>query len=194
MGRDKALLALGDKTFLERALAATVDAGRVVLVGPRREVADDRCVWTREDPPGTGPVAAIARGIDLVSSKRVVLLAVDHPLVDASVIDGLLTASAGHDGAIVIDAQGRGQPLVGVYRTASLRERLTEMGVVGGAAISSLVSGLTLRHLVDDRAARDCDSPEDLAALEHDHSHADGDVSVRAGLRSAQVRATRTSP
>ena len=166
MGTDKALLELGDKTFLERALDAAADADRIVLVGPQREIENDRCIWTREDPPGGGPVAAIAAGVGLVASENVVILAVDHPFVEPPVIHRLLAAAGGHDGAIVVDPEGMAQPLVGIYRTARLSERLDALDAVEGAAIKTLVSGLDLARVEDDRAALDCDSPEDLTVLE----------------------------
>ncbi len=168
MGTDKALLELGGKTFLERALDAVAGAERIVLVGPEREVAGPLCVWTRENPPGGGPVAAIAAGLDLATSDRVVVLAVDHPLVQPAVIARLLAGVGDRDGAMVVGARADEQPLVGAYRRARLTARLEDTGKHAGAAIKDLISGLDLVRIEDQRAARDCDSADDLAALRHE--------------------------
>lgn len=175
MGTDKALLALGGKTFLERAVAAVADAERIVLVGPQREVADGRCLWTLEKPPGGGPVAALAQGLRLITADTAVVLAIDHPLVEPTTIQRLVSVATGHDGAIVVDPEGNDQPLVGVYRAIRLNDRLKEVRAVQGAALKAVIEGLDLARLEEDRAARDCDTPEDLASLESGHSDQRGD-------------------
>lgn len=60
-GVDKAGLRVAGRTLLGHVLVATADAEPVVVVGPERPAAG--VVWTREDPPGGGPVAALAAGL-----------------------------------------------------------------------------------------------------------------------------------
>ncbi len=64
-GLDKPALVIGSTTLLDRALAAVVGADPVVVVGPARpSVRQVR--WTVERPPGGGPVAALAAGLDML--------------------------------------------------------------------------------------------------------------------------------
>ncbi|MDI3420977.1 DUF6457 domain-containing protein [Streptomyces luteolus] len=85
------------------------------------------------------------------------------------------------EGALLVDAEGRDQPLVAAYRAEALRrglERLTEEhGGLGGLPLRRLTAGLTLTRVTepgDSRAAFDCDTWEDIAEArarirEHEH-------------------------
>jgi molybdopterin-guanine dinucleotide biosynthesis protein A len=68
-GVDKADLVVGGQTLLERALAATAGANRTVVVGPRRPTSRP-VTWAREHPPGGGPVAALAAGLEHVDGDH----------------------------------------------------------------------------------------------------------------------------
>ncbi|MFE9042808.1 DUF6457 domain-containing protein [Streptomyces sp. NPDC007818] len=60
-GVDKPGVRVGGRALLDRVLAACAGAGRTVVVGdPRPTVRPVR--WTREQPSGTGPVAALDAG------------------------------------------------------------------------------------------------------------------------------------
>src|SRR5690242_2965374 len=84
-GVDKPGLSLGGVTMLDRVLGACVSAGAASLtvVGPERETDFD-VVWTRESPPGGGPVPALAAGLAAGSQSLVAVLAADLPLLDAT--------------------------------------------------------------------------------------------------------------
>ncbi|MCI0689454.1 MAG: NTP transferase domain-containing protein [Sporichthyaceae bacterium] len=176
-GLDKSGLEVGGRTLLDRAVAACGAARRVVVVGPDRPTS--RPVrWAREQPVGGGPVAATAAGLAQTGTDVVVLLAVDTPFVTAATLDRLVAAVAeesvveptgpsrtgpGPDGAILVGADGRDQPLVAAYRRAALIERLAELGDPAGIAVSRLVGGLDLVRLPDQEAASmDCDTWDEL--------------------------------
>ncbi|WP_344329901.1 molybdenum cofactor guanylyltransferase, partial [Kitasatospora putterlickiae] len=57
-GADKPGLTIGGTTLLDRVLAACADARTTVVVGPARPTARPGIRWTRERPPGGGPVVA----------------------------------------------------------------------------------------------------------------------------------------
>lgn len=162
-GTSKPDLSVGGMTLLDRTLEAASGARDVVLVGgPRRE----RVRWTLEDPPGSGPAAALAAGLAALETHApwTVALAVDTPRA-ADVVAGLLAALAGAseavDGAWMVDASGRAQPLLAVYRTEALRERCA--GAEAGQSMRRLVEGLTMVDVHDaDGAARDVDTWEDV--------------------------------
>jgi molybdopterin-guanine dinucleotide biosynthesis protein A len=123
-GVDKPMLEIGGKPLLRHAIDALAAADPVVVVGPER--AGLRGVrWTREDPPGGGPVAALAAGLAVLGEPGVVaVLAGDLPAVRMSTVDRLVAALGDADGAVLVDADGRWQWLLGVWRTAPLRAAL----------------------------------------------------------------------
>ncbi|BFV58019.1 hypothetical protein KCMC57_up31230 [Kitasatospora sp. CMC57] len=165
-GVDKPGLAVGGRTLLDRVLAACPDARTAVVVGPGRPTERRDLLWTREDPPGGGPVAAVAAGLALITADRVLLLAADLPFLDGRTVGRLVDALAEeYDGALLVDADGRDQPLAGAYRTAALRAALAGLGEPAGLPIRRLLAPLRLGRLADpDGVSCDCDTWEDLEA------------------------------
>jgi molybdopterin-guanine dinucleotide biosynthesis protein A len=161
-GIDKASIDVGGKSLLDRAVDAVAAADRVVAVGPQRRTAP-RLLWTQEQPPGGGPVAALARGLTGVTNEVTVVLAVDQPFVDRATVTTLVEAIGDGEGAILVDSAGTDQPLVGAYRTGALRAAFETLGGAPGGSMRGLVARLALTRLESD-GARDCDTWEDVAA------------------------------
>ena len=165
-GTDKPALRIGGTSLLDRVLSACADAGRTVCVGPERATA--RPVrWTREDPAGGGPVAALAVGLEHVSAGRVLVLAADLPFLDGALVQALVRAAQTADGAVLVDAAGRDQWLAGCYQHAALRAGLdrlrAERGALAGASLRALASPLALRRVPDPQGLGfDCDTWEDV--------------------------------
>lgn len=84
-GADKPAVRVGGRTLLDRVLTACADAGRTVVVGPRRPTCRP-VTWAREDPPGGGPLAALHAGLRLAERERVVVLAADLPFLTAGTV------------------------------------------------------------------------------------------------------------
>lgn len=163
-GVDKGSLVVAGRSLLDRAAGAVRGAQRTIAVGPTRPT-DGTIAWTSEEPPGSGPAAAIAAGLDLVESPVVVVLGVDFPLVDVDCIGNLLEAVEAHDGAILKDGTGHHQYLVGAYRAAALRRALIDRDV-SGMAVRDLVAPLDLITLDDPRATHDGDTWADVRTLD----------------------------
>ncbi|MFG3224462.1 molybdenum cofactor guanylyltransferase [Kitasatospora sp. NPDC048194] len=166
-GADKPGLSVGGTTLLDRVLAACTGARTTVVVGPARPTARTGVRWTREQPPGGGPVAAVAAGLGLVTADTVLLLAADLPFLDRRTVDRLAGAldAAGPTvaAAVLVDAGGRDQPLAAAYRTAPLRTALAALGDPAGLPLRRLVGGLPRLPVADtDDVAHDCDTWEDL--------------------------------
>lgn len=170
-GADKASIELDGVTLLERALAATSTAVEVVVVG--EQVPTSRPVtWTVEDPRGGGPAAGLLAGLEAFyrSPDVVLALAVDMPRVTPRTFARLLDAldhDVAADGARLVDADGRAQPLCAAYRGESLvaarPERLEDRH---GLALHRLLAPLRLVDVAAvDEEARDVDTWEDLRAL-----------------------------
>jgi molybdenum cofactor guanylyltransferase len=173
-GRDKTSVLLGNRTVLEQAVRGLVAGAGVglpdaVVVGPPDHAARRRLTgvrWVREEPPGGGPVAALAAALPGLPDV-VVVGAGDAPFAGDAVpsLVGGLTEDA--DGAIGVDAAGRDQLLLGVYRVGALRTALVSVGDPAGARLRDVVAGLrVIRVPVGARAALDLDTPEDLVTAE----------------------------
>lgn len=174
-GMDKAMLVVAGTTLLERVLTAVVRARTVVVVGPERPVAGSivgsiagSISWAREDPPLSGPLAALATGLRHGTAEHVVVAACDLPHFTGSTVDALLTAldaAPYADGAVLVDATGRRQPLAAVYRRPALTTALTAIGDPRDRPVRLLTDALTLVEVPDALAAVDIDTPEDLTNL-----------------------------
>jgi molybdopterin-guanine dinucleotide biosynthesis protein A len=174
-GANKAALDIGGRRLLDVALNALCDAERVIVVGQPLPMAAP-VQWAREEPAGGGPVAALATGLALVDSPIVVALACDLPFVDRGHVDQLTARCAAAPpvtGAVAVDADGRDQPLLAAYDTASLRAALPTPaeGASMRTALASLerIGPVARIRLAGGRPATwDCDTPEDLDyAREH---------------------------
>jgi molybdopterin-guanine dinucleotide biosynthesis protein A len=167
-GVDKAELVVGDETLLGRALDAVAAADKVVVVGPVRDLAPPgspaRAVTlTTEDPPGGGPVAAVAAGLPLTEAEIVVVLACDMPFIDQPSVARLADAARAGDAAMLTDADGRRQFLAAAYKRPALVAALDDLPKVEGASMRALTAGLTVTEVVaDPETTLDCDTWDDV--------------------------------
>ena len=171
-GVDKATVAVAGRTLLDRALAAVADARTTVVVGPDRDLpAGVRT--TQEQPPGGGPVAALAAGLaalDPDGAHVVVVLACDMPFLEATAVKRLAVAASGDDdparpadGAVLVDEDGRRQPLAAAYRRESLERAVDGLGEVRDAAMRNLARCLTIVEIpADPGTTLDCDTWPDV--------------------------------
>lgn len=174
MGRDKLAERVGGVPLLARAVAACAGAEPVVVVGAPRPGLPVRVVSVLEDPPGGGPVPALAAGLAAlpVHAPYAVVLAGDLPFVTAEDLRALITALlAAPDaaGALAVDGTGREQALLSAWRVPSLRARLTSAGPdLAGLGLHRTLAPLhRVRVELPPRphpAWLDLDTPEDLAA------------------------------
>jgi molybdopterin-guanine dinucleotide biosynthesis protein A len=137
-------------------------------------------VSVREQPPGSGPVPALRRGLAEVAAPAVAVLAADLPFLRSRQV-GLLLAAAtagppagaarqpggggGPAGAVMTDETGRPQWLTGCWRSAPLAAALR---AYDGDSLRGLLGPLAPVLLRYDLAAGepppwlDCDTPEDV--------------------------------
>lgn len=167
-GSDKLAALLPDgRSVLDHCLLGMPSAWDLVVVGPSRPVPSGvsaRVRWVRESPPGGGPLAGIAAGLEVVTSHVVCVAPGDAPragevlplLVTALEAEGSLAA------AVLSDGEGRANPVLAAYRVVALRDAVpTDPANAPARAL------LSLPH-VEVQApfeVRDVDTPEDLDAL-----------------------------
>jgi molybdopterin-guanine dinucleotide biosynthesis protein A len=193
-GRDKTAATLRGEPLLRHAVRGVLPAAAAVaVVAPAEHPArpaieadlarvDRPLVWTREDPPGTGPVAGLAAGLAALGSgppapvtgpaagpdRLVAAVAGDLPFARTA-WPRLVAALAEHppvDAALGVDPSGRSQPLLAVYRERALRDRLAA-GPVAGRALRTVTEGLAVLAVpVSAVEAFDLDTAQDAAAAE----------------------------
>jgi molybdopterin-guanine dinucleotide biosynthesis protein A len=175
MGSDKALLEVGGRRLVDRAAEVlTAVADPVIEVGPG---------WSglpavREDPPGSGPLAALSAGAAALRAAghngAVLVLAVDMPRVSVE----LLRFLAGRPGiaTAVPRAGGFPQPMCARYGPdvlAAVDERLAAGGrslrdlleTMAAAGAVSWVEPEEWEPVVGPDAFSDVDTPDDLRRL-----------------------------
>lgn len=135
MGRDKALLDWDGVRAVDRvaALARAVGAEALVTAG-----ADHGLPWVPDDQAGAGPVGGVLAGARALGTDRLLVLAVDAPMVTADDLAPLLAVGGYYEGlpvpmvlearAIPADAEA-GWPL----RRFVDRAGLTALSVPDGA-------------------------------------------------------------
>ena len=145
-GADKPSLPVAGRPMLHRVLAAVADAVPRVVVGPYRDGLPPDVRQVREEPPGTGPVAAIAAGLSALPPgvETVAVLAGDLPFLTGEVVDALRLAQSTVDGAVLADGSGRAQLLCAVWKVSALRDALVALGDPAGQSVRRLVAGLRL--------------------------------------------------
>ncbi|GAA1228132.1 molybdenum cofactor guanylyltransferase [Rhodoglobus aureus] len=177
----KASLQVNGHSLLEHAVAAASRVSRTcVVVGPIDPgLLSATVLITREDPPFSGPAAALAAGVRQLSARRtskstsdaILVLACDMPGIAAQIpllATALAAAPADADGAISVDVFGQRQPLACLYRTSALVDAISRF------ADSDLI-GLSMRELIEPLtlipvaavlgATDDVDTWEDAARL-----------------------------
>lgn len=170
-GADKPALVVGGRSLGARVVEAAAGAARVVVVGaPVPGVEVDLVV--REEPPGGGPVAALAAGVVAVAEPVTAALAGDLPFLDAPTVLALRSALAAEPdaaAALLVDDTGRDQLLCAVWRTSALRSALAAVGGPAGVPLRAVLAaaGRVVRVAAgrqDPPPWFDCDTEEDLAS------------------------------
>jgi molybdopterin-guanine dinucleotide biosynthesis protein A len=165
-GQPKPQLDVGGRSMLTAVLTALDGAAPRVVVGPPQPVPPG-VLLVREEPPGGGPVPALATGLAAVGDAEVVaVLAADLPFLTPVVMTALRERLTG-DGVLVVDDTGRDQLLLGVWRTAVLRAATT--GVRPHTPLRAVLAPLAVRRYRPPVTPgvpppwTDCDTPAELA-------------------------------
>ena len=141
----KASLSDGTNTLLGCALEAVAAASPRVVVGPESLPLPSGVLRTREDPPFSGPAAAIHAGLECIAAdcersqvplpEWCLILGVDTPRIAPAVQQLIAAARAAEQSSVGQSApagseasagfwgvaEGIYQPLVGIYRFDSIR-------------------------------------------------------------------------
>jgi molybdopterin-guanine dinucleotide biosynthesis protein A len=167
-GSDKLAALLPDgRSVLGRCLLGMPSGWDLVVVGPLRPVpseVSERVRWVRELPPGGGPLAGIAAGLQLVTAAVVCVVPGDAPR--AGEVLPLLVATLEQDAslaaAVLSDGEGRANPVLAAYRAGRLREAVPDAPANVPARTLLALAHREVRGAFE---VRDVDTPEDLDEL-----------------------------
>lgn len=178
MGRPKALLDAGGRSFVAAVVGALVGGGCdpvLVVVGPgqddvaRRAKAAGALVLENADP-GEGPITSLRLALAAVGegADAVAVLPVDHPLVLPETVAALVDAFRGADAPLALPVhQGkRGHPaLLG----RALFPELLRADLEGGArtVVHAHLDAALLLEVDDAGVVADIDTPEAYRAAFH---------------------------
>lgn len=185
-GVPKPGLTFDGASLLSHALQAARGASAVVVVGPDTSggggVLPDGVLSAREEPAFAGPAAAIAAGLAAFHQAReqapwTLVLACDMPHA-ARGIEPLWEGLRAHpevEGAMAVSADGRQQPLLGIYSTRALEREVAAASGLTNSSVFRLLARLNLLAItVPDGSTDDVDTWEDAEALGiHDEQEAD---------------------
>jgi molybdopterin-guanine dinucleotide biosynthesis protein A len=121
MGRDKAMLTLGGRSLIERAVEQLREVGcRPVISGSRPDLAGYAPVLP-DLRPGCGPLGGIEAALSVAPGAAVLFVPVDLPLLPTQFLSLLLERSERTGALATIPVLGgRPQPLCAVYRASLL--------------------------------------------------------------------------
>ena len=124
MGRDKALLPLGDATLIERIAAQVLGAaGNVTLIGPPERYQFLGYPVVADKVPGCGPLGGLYTALSITSAERNLIVACDMPGLTKAFLKQLLEASdeAAADVECLVPQSAAGlEPLCAVYHRRCL--------------------------------------------------------------------------
>ena len=153
-GVDKPTLEVEERSMRASALLAARSAlgegAPLVLVGEEgADVQSVGAVCVREEPPFSGPVAGLARGLAelerLGSTDEVVLvLGGDMPWLEPRVLGALVHECAGAPGKVAgaVDAGGRRQFLCAAWPRSVLARALSHVAGEGGSLVGASAKSL----------------------------------------------------
>jgi molybdopterin-guanine dinucleotide biosynthesis protein A len=120
MGTDKALLKLQGETLAARGVRKLREVcAEVSIAGGAPELRDLARVIS-DGSPGCGPLGGIVAALEQSACEWNLFLAVDMPFVPVEALRRLLFAAGGGATVVLAEAEGRVQPLCGVYSRSAL--------------------------------------------------------------------------
>ncbi len=148
MGTDKASVMLAGISMLDRVGNALYEVtNRVVVLGPDREGWE---CWP-DSVHAQGPLAGIATALSRGEAERVVVVAVDHPLVRPDFLHNLLAVETDLP-VVPVDESGTRQVTCAVYPLSIATAAVDEANA--GGSIQTLLDRVSFRAVTPDEWRR----------------------------------------
>ena len=165
MGRDKAMIEIGDTRLIQVAVDALADAGaaEIFVVGGDAEALSALGLRVVADEfPGEGPLGGIITALDSATAPTVAVLACDHLSTEGPAVRSIVGALGTGD-VVVPVVEGRQQTLHAAWRREA-RHTLRARFVAGARSVRDGLAGLSVVQLLDADPCwfRDADVSADL--------------------------------
>jgi molybdopterin-guanine dinucleotide biosynthesis protein A len=155
MGRDKALMTLGGRTLLERAIAAVASvAGETFVVGDREPYRQFGVPVVPDAFPGAGPLGGIGTALRHARHEHVLVVACDMPFLSVRLLRAMAEQRRDFDVLVpVTGSAASDQRLASTYETLhAIYERSILPAIElrinrGELQVVAALAGLTLREL-----------------------------------------------
>jgi len=171
MGRDKATLALGEHSLLQRVVAIVQPLFPQVLVSVRQPRPDIELPQICDTQPNAGPLAGLCAALEKSTTPWIFAVATDMPFVQAALIEHLALRRADFQAVVPVVA-GHPQPLAAFYTVGALAVIQDLLAGDGKRSLRAALERLNVCY-VDESELRaadpglrsffDLDTPEDLA-------------------------------
>ena len=146
-GRDKSQAKIAGKSLIAIILGSIPSEFKIVIVGDDPKIESSQYLCVREEPIGGGPLAGFKAGLDASESELVALIATDMPFASGLVLNLINSIRANDDAVMYVDAKGFKQPLAALYRRASVKRALADMGQLDGKSVRELISHLMVHEI-----------------------------------------------
>ena len=164
MGTDKALLKLGDKTFLEIQIDKLKRMGIEDILYVRGEDVEVQGVRRVTDLyPERGPLGGIHAGLKACENKSCLFLGIDVPLVPEDFLKELIVKHT--SGITIAQSESHDEPLIAIY-DAELADVIPSLIKDHGAPVRELFKYAPLRRVPftgPEGLLKNCNTPEDYA-------------------------------
>lgn len=175
MGRDKALLTIDGRSFVERIVeAARPVSNAMTIVGRNEPIAGTEAIDDLR--PGLGPLAGIETALDVCRTSHALIIACDLPFVTTEFLQFLVARSHKNPEAAIVplDGDGRVSPLCAIYPASAqaLASELLDRGERMPRSLlmqipADLVAASEFAHLSSSGLfLSNVNTPEDLADAE----------------------------
>ncbi len=164
MGTDKALLKLGDKTFLEIQIDKLKSMGIEDILYVRGEdVGVPGARRVTDLYPERGPLGGIHAGLQACENNCCLFLGVDVPLVPEDFLKELIVRHT--SGITIAQSKGHDEPLIAIY-DAELADVIPPLIKDHGTPVRELFKYASLRRVPytgPEGLLKNCNTPEDYA-------------------------------
>jgi molybdenum cofactor guanylyltransferase len=167
-GSDKTTARLGDRTLVERVVAALASAGvdPVTAVGRSPGAAGGLVPLLADDHPGSGPLGGLVTALGWSPRSHLVVVAGDLPLLDGLTVGALVDRARRCPGSVAVArADGHLQPTCACW-PVGLADVVAARFAGGERSIASVLGSLPTEPVdVPGWVTADVDTPADLTRL-----------------------------
>ena len=151
MGKNKALLKIGESLLIEKVYAtmAALFHDVILVTNTPDAYAFIPCRAVPDVYPGAGSIAGLHAGLNASGTGRIFVAACDMPFLNADLIRLLCQNAEEYDAVVPLNRSGRREPLHALYAKSALGA-MEQAILSGDKSIVKLLDRLTTRFVTND--------------------------------------------